>query len=367
MITHVSITFVLPGSGHVPVGGFKVVYRYANGLATLGYRVSVVHPAILLKTATLTHRLKGFARYIRGQATRSYRPDGWFRLDPRVQVLWVPSLHPRYIPDADIVVATAAPTAEWVKDYPPSKGKKLYLIQGLETWSRIGRERVLHTWKLPMRKIVIARWLQEVAVSLGEQAEYIPNGLEFGIFGLDIPPEVRNPFCVMMLYHHAKLKGSEDGLKAFEIVKREIPDLRVILFGVPKKPSGLPEWITYYRKPPPKVLRQLYNKAAIFVAPSWEEGWGLPASEALMCGAALVATDVGGHREFAIHEETALLSPPRSPEALAKNISRLIREPELRLRLARAGHLYVQQFTWGRAVSLFERVIREELSPKSHV
>ncbi len=74
-----------------------------------------------------------------------------------------------------------------------------------------------------------------------------------------------------------------------------------------------------------------------------------------MCGCALAATEVGGHLEYARHGETALLSPPKNPEALAENLLTLLQDPALRARLARQGHAYVQRFSWQRAVEGFEK------------
>jgi glycosyltransferase involved in cell wall biosynthesis len=219
------------------------------------------------------------------------------------------------------------------------------------------------TWRLPLRKIVISRWLLDVARSMGESAEYIPNGLDFEAFGLDVDPQSRSPFSTLMLYHQAEWKGTADGLDALARVKQRVPELEATLFGVPTAPSTLPPWVRYYRQPAQTLLRSLYNHSAIFVSPSRSEGWGLTASEALMCGCALAATDAGGHREFALHEETALVSPPANPEALAKNIERLLSEPERRTRLARTGHQFIGQFTWERALDAFERLILLRQSP----
>jgi glycosyltransferase involved in cell wall biosynthesis len=220
----------------------------------------------------------------------------------------------------------------------------------------------MSTWKLPLRKIVISRWLESIARGLGEPADYIPNGLNFKVFGIDVAPEDRDPYTVAMLYHSSDWKGSADGLSALLKVKATVPALKVHLFGVPSRPSNMPSWVSYDRNPLQSKLREIYNQAAIFVSPSWEEGWGLPPAEALQCGAALAVTDVGGHREFAVSGETALLSPPRDPDALAANVLRLLEDQDLRLRLARQGNLYIQQFTWDRAVNKFESVLQELLA-----
>ncbi len=230
------------------------------------------------------------------------------------------------------------------------------MIQDLETWHGMD-ERTTATWRLPLRKLVIAPWLMDIAHSLGEEAVYQPNGLDFEKFFMVKPPEERDPASVMMLYHTAMKKGSADGLRALSMVQREVPSLRVTLFGTPQPPPHLAPWARYYQCPEQGVLRDLYNASAIFITPSWTEGWGLPPSEAMMCGAALAATDTSGHRVYAIPEQTALLSPPKAPEQLAANILRLIRDGALRNRIARNGHEYIQQFTWEKSVSQLESAL----------
>jgi glycosyltransferase involved in cell wall biosynthesis len=269
-------------------------------------------------------------------------------------------LSEKWIPKGDVVIATAWLTAEWVSHYSPDKGRGFYLIQGLETWSGSG-EKVYATWKSPLKKIVIANWLLDIVKSLGEEAVYIPNGLNTDEFQMDVPPEERDPKRIMMLYHNVDMKGSADGIEALSMVRRKEPEIRVTLFGVPPRPASLPEWVDYHQQPERPFLRALYNQAAIFVAPSWTEGWGLPPSEAMLCGAALVATDIGGHREFAFHEDTALLSPAKEPRRLADNILRLVRDPAMRARVATQGHEYIQQFTWERASAKLESILCEQI------
>ncbi len=356
------ITFVLPGSGQQPVGGLKVVYEYANGLAEEGHKVTVVHaPYRRFGEISGGRQMRCGAVYLARRLGwgGGFRPEAWFRCSPRVRLLWVPSLHPRRLPPADAVFATAWETAEWVAAYPPTLGKKYYLIQHLESHFRNTEEqRVLATWKLPLTKIVIARWLLETAHALGEEAQYLPNGLDFEAFGLDRAIAERNPKSLLMLYHTEEWKGSNVGLQAINLAKERVPNLRATLFGLPPRPPDLPAWIGYHRNPYPKELRQLYNDAAIFVGPSLAEGWPLPPAEAAQCGAALCLTDIGGHREYARQGETALLSPPGDAEAMAENILRLVEQPELRLSLAQNAHNFIQQFTWQRAVTSILEVLR---------
>jgi glycosyltransferase involved in cell wall biosynthesis len=75
----------------------------------------------------------------------------------------------------------------------------------------------------------------------------------------------------------------------------------------------------------------------VHVVSSWEEGFGLTGAEAIACGAALATTDTKGSRDYALHESTALVSPPRDPEALAHNVLRLLDDLDLRRRLVATG------------------------------
>lgn len=359
-----TVTFLQPGFGTYPIGGFKVTYEYANGLADRGWRVRIVHPCILsheeieMTRASFFLRTRRWLGYQRRRVTGSYRPDRWFNARPNVELLCAKTLDARHLPPSDAWVATYWYTAKWAATYP---GTHLYLIQHLETWCGPEAD-VMSTWKLPLRKVVISRWLEDVAKSLDEPAEYIPNGLDFKAFGMDVAPEKRDPHRAAMLYHIADWKGSADGLSALHKAHARVPSLKAHIFGVHPRPNGLPNWVEYHQNPHQNKLREIYNQAAIFLSPSWTEGWPLPPAEALQCGAALAATDIGGHREYAHHGETALLGPPKDPDAMAVNILRLMEDQELRLRLAREGHQYIQQFTWGRAVASFEAVLEDALA-----
>jgi glycosyltransferase involved in cell wall biosynthesis len=350
------VNFILPQTGEWPSGGQRIIYEYANGLSRRGHDVSVVHPGRLAINPTMLDHLKNAVRYALRKIDGRYTPASWLTMEPKVRLLCVPSLAERFVPDADVVVATAWQTAEPVSQYSKAKGLGFYFIQGLETWNG-PEERVYATWKAPLRKIVPSKWLANIAGDIGESAIYIPNGLDLEAFRIETPAEQRRANQLTMLYHNGAWKGCRDGFAALSLVREKDPETRAILFGVPPRPSNLPGWIEYYRSPSPKLLRELYNRTAIFVAPSRTEGWGLTGCEALLCGAALVATDIGGHREFAFHEQTALTSPVESPVALAENILRLIEDPVLRIQLANNGHQFVRRLSYERAVSSFEAAL----------
>lgn len=358
-----TVTFLSPGTGRFPTGGSKVMYEYANGLADRGWRVRIVHPQLLSNEEiekvrrSIPLRMRRWMGYQRRRISGSYKPNGWFNVRPGIEMLWTRTLDADSLPPSDAWVATYWYTAKWASTYP---GARLYLIQHLETWCGPEAD-VMATWKMPLQKIVISRWLEDVANTMGERSHYIANGLDFERFGVDIAPEDRDPCALAMLYHDSDWKGSNDGLNAIYRIKSQVPGVKLRLFGVPARPKNLPAWVEYHQNPRQAKLREIYNQAAAFISPSWAEGWPLPPAEALQCGAALAATDIGGHREYAYNEETALVSPAKDPESLSANILRLIQDQALRVRLAKRGHQYVQQFTWGRAVTSFEAVLKEAI------
>src|SRR5262249_8975889 len=155
--------FLLPGQSRRPAGGFKVVYEYANRLTRRGHTVSVVHPWDCAPPSSLGAGLEarlGAARLrLRG---RGIAP--WFDFDPGVGLASVTYPAASTLPAFDVLVATAWHTAPWVAA-AAGEERGVYLIQGYETWD--GEvERVRETWRLPLRKVVISRWLEEIAAEL---------------------------------------------------------------------------------------------------------------------------------------------------------------------------------------------------------
>ena len=364
-VRSLAITFLLPLEGTEPIGGFKVVYEYANYLAGRGHRVSIVHTCRLridesLVSMGMRNAQRSVRRYYRLKHG-GYKPTRWFQVDSRVALLWVPSLKSKHIPDGDVVIATAWQTAEWAATYRAEKGRKFYLIQHLETWS--GPEaRVLATWKLPLHKIVIAPWLAEQASALGQDSDLIYNGLDFKQFHLTRPQDERDPNNILMSFQESlDWKGSWDGVKAFQLAQQEVPSLKLTLFGRDARSSALPDAVDYYRSPKQDALRDLYNRASIFLLPSWTEGWPLPPAEALQCGAAILTTDIDGTKDYAVEGETSFRSPIKDPAAMAVNILRLVRDQDLRLKFAVRGHALIQQFTWERAGAQMEALLLRKL------
>jgi glycosyltransferase involved in cell wall biosynthesis len=72
-------------------------------------------------------------------------------------------------------------------------------------------------------------------------------------------------------------------------------------------------------------LARVVAGAAALVLPSWYEGFGLPALEALACGTPVVASDLPAHRE--VLGDQAHLVPPDDPDALAAALAKALDDP----------------------------------------
>jgi glycosyltransferase involved in cell wall biosynthesis len=100
-------------------------------------------------------------------------------------------------------------------------------------------------------------------------------------------------------------------------------------------------------------LADWYHTLAIFTLPSVYESFGLVMAEAMACGAALVATNVGFAHGLKHGSEALILPGPRSPH-LYESLTRLADDESLRRQIARNGYTRVQTLRWDDAVDRLE-------------
>lgn len=82
----------------------------------------------------------------------------------------------------------------------------------------------------------------------------------------------------------------------------------------------------------------LFAETSVFVFPSiWPETLGIVGLEAMACGVPVVASDVGGVRQWLRHGENGLCVPPKDAVALAMAIREILASPERLLQMGRAG------------------------------
>lgn len=108
---------------------------------------------------------------------------------------------------------------------------------------------------------------------------------------------------------------------------------------------------------------QAYAAADLFVLPSHAENMPQMAVEAMACGTPVVAFDVGGIPEIVRPDETGLLARPMDVVDLARQIRRLVEQPEQRLRLGfQARRLVEREFDEQRQTGEYLNLYRTVLS-----
>ncbi|MEW6285733.1 MAG: glycosyltransferase family 4 protein [Chloroflexota bacterium] len=102
--------------------------------------------------------------------------------------------------------------------------------------------------------------------------------------------------------------------------------------------ARLASFVDFLPAQPKEALPSLYARSDVLLFPSiWAEPFGRVIVEAMASGVVVVGTAVGGAAEILADGENALTFPPNEPEALSRQLKRLIDSPLLRERLAQSA------------------------------
>jgi len=333
--TEFDVVFILPRRSKAPVGGFKITYEYANGLAEKGFRVLVAHGIVFrgrnrkVITSNSNPR-KVQAKHLIALLVGVLLPKGkemsvrWFETHPKVQYRDFPLLTFQYLPSASHYIATSWRTAMFLEGVGSGEVQGHYLIQGFESWDNSGQthEYVTSTWKSGLSNIVISEWLMDMAKKLGVPAKLVPNFVDRDEFPSG--PEVKNrPIDILFHASTHKIKRLDRAIEVVTAIREEFPDLSFMSFGTEYPPKALPDWCQYTRNPSRKKLSELYMQSKIFLVTSDSEGWCLPALESMSSGAVVVSTRNGGVDSFA--PNVAVFPDSNSSADLVKTIREIVK------------------------------------------
>lgn len=114
---------------------------------------------------------------------------------------------------------------------------------------------------------------------------------------------------------------------------------------------------------PEDDLIALYHLCKAFIFPSWHEGFGLPALEAMSCGAAVIAANTSSLPEV-VGREDALFNP-HDDQAIAQKIQQVLTDDSYREELIQHGLAQAKKFSWDEsaksAIAAFEKFHAENL------
>ena len=218
------ITFLLPVVNMS--GGIRVVVIYAKKLAERGHEVTLV--SVPRQATRKVHRIQQALSLFK--APKSHL-DG-LELNHHVLESYRPIVDSD-VPDADVVIATWWETAEWLVKLSPQKGRKIYFIQGHEVYVQSDAEFSRATYRLPIKKIVVSRWLRNIMeLEYGDHdVDIVHNSVDHTQFHAGPRGKQFQP-TVGFLYSTAEVKGVDVVLTAVvELLRKRMQDLRVLCFG----------------------------------------------------------------------------------------------------------------------------------------
>jgi glycosyltransferase involved in cell wall biosynthesis len=353
------ITFVLPTVNLS--GGIRVAAIYAKALEQKGHTVRLISPP--KQSASAADKLKALLKgkgWLAAPLPSPSHLDGT-GLDHRVIDQCRPVTDDD-VPDGEVVIATWWETAEWVAALSPSKGAKVYLIQHHELFAHLPLARCRDTYRLPMHKIVVARWLKDVM-----QAEYgdsvvdlVPNSVDKAQFFAPVRGKQPVPTVGCMYSSHA-FKGLDATLEAIRIVAKQVPNLRLIAFGVgaPSPEFEFPDFTEQVSSPRQDELRDLYARCDVWVTASRSEGFNLPALEAMACRTPVVSTRTGWPEEAVVTGKNGVLVDVDDVAALARGIEWVLLRSEDEWReLSANACATVAASSWQRSAEMFEEALR---------
>ena len=341
-------------------GGLRVIATYAERLQKRGHEVfAVSRPRAKPK---LRERLRAFVRRRKPPLGPHNSPshfDGSIVQHRRLESFR--AVKAADLPDADVCVATWWETVEWVNALPAPKGVKLQFMQDYEVFGG-PKERVDAACRIPIPRICVADWvarkMREEFHLPAKDVIVIPNSVDLERFHAPRRGKQAVP-CVGLMYTPFRNKGADVSIAAINLVRKKVPNLRVVAFGANEE-SGLlplPEGTTYYHRAPDPQLKEIYSQADAWLFGTRIEGFGLPILEAMACRTPVLGTPAGAAPEL-LSRGGGILVPMEDPAAMARAIERVIAmsEPEWR-DMSDNAYRTASRYTWEDATDRFEEAL----------
>ncbi len=314
-------------------GGVKVTLQQANLMVRRGHRVTVVSPG---------------------------EPPSWFPLEAEFQ--HTPGLDPADIPAADVTVATYWTTI--ARAQAAARGEVVHFCQGFEgsyTHNRADHAAIEEAYSAPVPALVVAPHLRRLLRQrFGRPARVLLQPLE--PYWRPRPrwrPRAR-PRVLVTSPFEIDWKGVATSLEAVRELRRRGTGCELVRLSqwplsaqerAVLAPDEFHEHLLPHQVPP------LVRGCDLLLAASWEqEGFGLPALEAMACGVPVVASDIACFRDFATG--AARLVPADQPHAFAAAAREILTDPALWRRLRRAGRKRARRYRAARAARVAEDALR---------
>ena len=199
----------------------------------------------------------------------------------------------------------------------------------------------------------------------------IYNGIDSELFSPSGDVPRLDNMVLMVMSRDTAVKGLRFLLEALAELRKRW-DLKLVVVGttlgdgVTEKlmaKLGVTDAVTFRNQIETSELIKLYRSATLVAVPSTYEGFGIPAAEAMACGAPLVSTTAGALPE--VVGDAGILIPPADSAALAAAIAGLMDNPAKRAEYSVLGRKrIVEKFNWSNAARLTAEVYSEAISQR---
>lgn len=211
-------------------------------------------------------------------------------------------------------------------------------------------------------RTMIRRAIRKAAVVL-TVSEAVKRELQaFGATNVAVTPNgIDDAFSPLRMERtHFLYVGNDKPHKNVDALVKAAGDQKLVLVGAPfARFAGLPN-VEVRGFVSNEELVRLYRSAIALVMPSHEEGFGLPAAEAMACGTAVITSLAPALVE--ITGDAALHVDARDVDALAHAMERVARDRQLRERLASRGIERAWIFSWSRCAEATRKAFESVLS-----
>ena len=161
------------------------------------------------------------------------------------------------------------------------------------------------------------------------------------------------------------LKGLDYSLKALKILKKDNPNIHLIVIGSPKKGGHTERLIkelniqdnVFFKKHISKEeIRKLYSTSSVAIVSSLYEGFGYPVIEAMSCEVPLIATNVSSIPELV--QKYAILIDPKDENLLSHKIKNVLSNYDEHKKTAIQGRQHIiKTFNWSKITNEYEKTI----------
>jgi len=244
----------------------------------------------------------------------------------------------------------------------------LYVRLFHKTFARIENRSIDNADSIITVSEAVKKELKEYGVGI-ENVTTIWNGVDTNLFHPGEKPPEKNILYVGRLVTR---KGLADLVECAKFIIHQRPDCVFTIVG-----SGLLEQkmkkrikqlnitnhFSFVGNVSQEKLVEYYQKAWVYVLPSYYEGLPKTLLEAMACGLPTVVTNIPGNVDVAVNGVTGVIVPPKNPKELALAINKILDDGDLRKRMGEAGRKRTEEvFTWDaiakQVIKVYEDILK---------